>query len=78
MVYCRLLKNNGNKLTYAIGSVASDITGELVLYPKQKFYNIKKQPQKGTVYEHFIDKMLRKYQKEFDKGIVPPKMSYEI
>ena len=78
MIYCRLLKNENNKLIYSIGSVISDITGKMELSPQNQSYQIIEQPKEEPVYEHFIDKMLRLYQKDFDKGVIPEKMSYEI
>lgn len=78
MVYCRLLKKDDNKYIYSIGSVISDMTGEIKIDADGRGYEIVKQPQKEEVYPHFIDKMLVRYLDQFNKGIIPEKMSYEI
>lgn len=78
MVYCRLISQQNNVIRYAIGALYNDLTGILVLNPKEQSYEIEKQPDQEEVYEHFIDKMLRQYQRYFDNGEIPEKMSYEI
>jgi hypothetical protein len=78
MVYCKLISQQNNVIRYAIGALYNDLTGILVLNPKTQSYEIEKQPNQEEVYEHFIDKMLRRYQKYFDAGEIPEKMSYEI
>jgi hypothetical protein len=78
MVYCKLISKENNTIRYAIGALYNDLTGILILDPIAQCYVIEKQPNHEQVYEHFIDKMLRKYQSSFDKGEIPEKMSYEI
>ena len=78
MIYCRLLSKNKKIISYSIGAVISDITGEIKIDIDGKRYEIIKQPQKEEVYPLFINKMLWKYRGEFNKGIIPEKMSYEI
>ena len=78
MVYCRLVSVENDYIIYLLGSVVSDITGLLKLYPKKHYYEIERQPQKKPVYIHAIDRMLFRYQEKFDRGEILDKMSYEI
>ena len=78
MVYCRLVSVENDYIIYLLGSVVSDITGLLKLYPKKHYYEIERQAQKKPVYIHAIDRMLFRYQEKFDRGEIPDKMSYEI
>ncbi len=78
MVYCKMISQQDNVIRYAIGALYNDLTGILVLNLNEQCYVIEKQPDQEEVYEHFIDKMLRKYQQYFDNGEIPEKMSYEI
>lgn len=78
MVYCKLISHNKDVAIYRIGSVISDITGVMHLDYKKHEYIIVEKPKREPVYEHFIDKLILKYQKEFDEGRIPESMSYEI
>jgi len=78
VVYCRLISHNNGIAIYAIGAVVSDITGLMRLNCNNRKYLVMQKPHKEEVYDLFIDKMIKKYQKEFDKGDIPEKMSYEI
>lgn len=78
MVYCRLKSKNDNVAIYGIGGFYDDVSGILRLDRKAKQYEIIKQPKTQKVYEQFVDRMLRRYQEQFEKGVIPEKMSYEI
>ena len=78
MVYCKLLSKNEKSITYSIGALCNDLTGEIEIDANGRGYEIIKQPQKEEVYPHFIDRMLVRYLNMFDKGTIPEKMSYEI
>lgn len=78
MVYCRLQSKTDKYISYSIGARYGDITGEVRIDPDGMGYEIIKQPVKENVYPHFIDRMLIRYTNQFQKGMIPEKMSYEI
>ena len=78
MVYCRLISDDGKLIRYAIGSVYSDITGEMVFDRTTNSFEITKQPEKEPVYEYFVETMLRRHLDVLKEGKAPEKMSYEI
>lgn len=78
MVYCRLISKKNNTLSYAVGSIASDITGLLSLNLGDFSFEITKQPERKPVYPLFIGRMVNKYRTRLEQNDIPDKMSYEI
>ena len=78
MVYCNLEKINGTRLYYSIGSIVTDITGEIVVDYKKGEYELIKEPEKSKVYDCHIRRLLSKTQAEYDKGKFKKRISYEI
>lgn len=78
VVYCSLISVEGTKLTYALGGYVTDMTGELVVDYKEGTYEVTRKPMRSLARNRHIETMLRKHHAEFQKGIFPEKMSYEI
>lgn len=78
MVYCKLLSKGEKYISYSIGALYDDLTGEIRIDTDGAGYEIIKQPKNEDVHSLFISKMLIKYQPLFSRGEAPEKMSYEI
>lgn len=78
MVYCNLEKVNGTKILYSIGGFSDDITGKLLVDFKAQEYDLLEEPKNSKVYDYFIERLLRKHQENFEKGVFKKRISYEI
>lgn len=77
MVYCELKSKEDNILRYSVGSIISDVTGEIMINTQDMGFEITKQPDRSEIYPLYIGKLLRKYLPELEKGNAPKKMSYD-
>ncbi len=78
MVFCKLKSKTGSTLIYALGGDTNDMTGEVVVNITDMSYEVTRKPEKTTVFDRHIGKMLRLNAKELQEGIAKPKMSYEF
>ena len=78
MVYCKLKKEEGSKVTYAIGGTVNDITGEMIVDYAHRTFEMVKEPESSKVYARHVSAMLQHAFKDYARGIVKKRLSYEI
>ena len=78
MVYCNFMKRDGDLLYYTIGGNIDDLTGVICIDYVNQEYTVLKKPGASNVYYRHIDSMLRKAQKDFERGIFRERLAYEI
>ena len=78
MVYCNLLSNTENTVTYMYGAYEDDITGIFKVDLKDKSLEIIKEPEKKNyVFIRHIQYAIKKHYSGFLKGIFPDKIIYD-
>ena len=79
MVFCDFVKTENNKIIYAFGGTSKDITGEGAIAPSDPpSFEVTKDPEISKLSLRHIEYMIGRLIQEFEKGMYPPKMSYQI
>lgn len=76
MIYCNLLRNNGDSAVYQFGGTVDDMTGEIVFY-RDKEPEVIREPSARKVAGLWIQKLCVKYAEDIRNGVFKEKMAYE-
>lgn len=76
MIYCDLLRKNGNSAVYKFGGTTDDMTGEIEFFRDREPVVIK-EPSERKVAKMWIGKLFIKYRKDIKNGVFKEKMAYE-
>ena len=78
MVYCKIKERKDDFAVYNIGTRVDDMTGEITFYKGHQEPLLGKQAEKAPIRDIHIVKILRKYMRDFEKGIFNDKLAFEI
>ncbi len=78
MIFCKLKEKQEDRAIYHVGSLISDMSGEVIFFKGEKAPVLSKQAEKYPVLESRIMQVYTKYHHELKNGVFPEKMAYEI
>lgn len=77
MVYCNLIKNDNDSVTYAYGGDYTDVSGEVVFKFSDDTIEIVKKPKTEDAPIRHIKRLYGIHRENFKKGVFKEKISYE-
>ena len=77
-VYCRLVRKTDDYALYSIGTVVTDMTGEIIFYKDLRDPELIKQAEVYPVRIKHIASIYIKYKESFSQGVFKEKLAHEI
>lgn len=78
MIFCKLKEKQEDRAIYHVGSLISDMSGEVIFFKGEKAPVLSKQAEKYPILENRIMQVYTKYRNELKNGVFPERMAYEI